>query len=284
MMSHLLFIAMLLPHAGFVHGNQRALMLEGAGAPEFHLPVGVARLHAPDSTEYVAYLASDSPAILLSRALSFAREHALSCPLEPGSSMQAAELCAAEQLASAMADARQARHSEAGFFLEAAGLRLSPSKSAPDREEGKHESSCSDREAESRGNDSAEAEAEAEAEVKEEEGEDEEQEGVGGAMLYLTPIMDTMIGRSLETIGGWEQPASALLRALVGRGDVVVDVGANVGAHALPLAAAVGRSGRVHALEPQVKEERARVPRAREPVSRVSRSARSSSCSPPTLR
>ena len=39
-------------------------------------------------------------------------------------------------------------------------------------------------------------------------------------------------------------------RSLVSPGDVVVDIGANVGAHTLPLARAAGESGRVIAFEP----------------------------------
>ncbi|MGE3274342.1 MAG: FkbM family methyltransferase [Vicinamibacterales bacterium] len=51
-------------------------------------------------------------------------------------------------------------------------------------------------------------------------------------------------------LGTYEAGAGRLLRHLVSPGSVVVDIGANVGAHALPLAAAVGPSGRVVAVEP----------------------------------
>jgi FkbM family methyltransferase len=51
-------------------------------------------------------------------------------------------------------------------------------------------------------------------------------------------------------LGLYERTTSRRLRELVPPGAVVVDVGANVGAHTLPLALAVGRAGRVVAVEP----------------------------------
>lgn len=51
-------------------------------------------------------------------------------------------------------------------------------------------------------------------------------------------------------LGVYERGTYRRLRALVAPGDVVIDVGANVGAHTIPLAAAVGPSGHVVAVEP----------------------------------
>lgn len=51
-------------------------------------------------------------------------------------------------------------------------------------------------------------------------------------------------------LGGLELRTLRLYRRLVQPGDTVLDVGANIGAHALPLARLVGASGRVVAFEP----------------------------------
>jgi FkbM family methyltransferase len=51
-------------------------------------------------------------------------------------------------------------------------------------------------------------------------------------------------------LGIYERATSRRLRELVRPGAVTIDVGANVGAHTLPLAAAVGPAGRVVAIEP----------------------------------
>jgi FkbM family methyltransferase len=70
-----------------------------------------------------------------------------------------------------------------------------------------------------------------------------------GTMLY--PPRDQFIGRSLEVYGEFSEGEVALFRRLIQPGDTVVDVGANVGAHTLPLAQLVGASGQVLAFEPQ---------------------------------
>jgi FkbM family methyltransferase len=51
-------------------------------------------------------------------------------------------------------------------------------------------------------------------------------------------------------LGVYERVTARRLLDLVRPGDMVIDVGANVGAHALPLAAAVASTGRVIAIEP----------------------------------
>ena len=70
-----------------------------------------------------------------------------------------------------------------------------------------------------------------------------------GVMAYLTS--DAHVGRSLDTYGEWAEAEVELLSAFVKPGDVVVDVGANVGTHAVPLAAKVGPTGLLLAFEPQ---------------------------------
>ncbi|MFC0406737.1 FkbM family methyltransferase [Roseomonas elaeocarpi] len=49
--------------------------------------------------------------------------------------------------------------------------------------------------------------------------------------------------------GVWEPSVTALLRAALKPGDVVIDIGANVGLHTLLAASLVGPRGRVHAVE-----------------------------------
>lgn len=63
--------------------------------------------------------------------------------------------------------------------------------------------------------------------------------------------LDEPIGRSLALYGEWAQGELDLLSQFVTAGDVVVDVGANVGTHTLGFASLVGRAGRVISFEPQ---------------------------------
>ena len=55
---------------------------------------------------------------------------------------------------------------------------------------------------------------------------------------------------SIYLLGGFEPRTLKLYEQLVKPGDVVLDIGANIGAHALPLARLVGPNGRVIAFEP----------------------------------
>lgn len=61
---------------------------------------------------------------------------------------------------------------------------------------------------------------------------------------------DTVVGRSLAYYGEYFESEVRLFRQLVRPGDVVIDAGANIGAHTLALARAAGPSGRVLAFEP----------------------------------
>jgi FkbM family methyltransferase len=70
-----------------------------------------------------------------------------------------------------------------------------------------------------------------------------------GEMIY--PPHDTYIGRSLDLYGEFSEGEAALFRQLVRPGNTVLDVGANIGAHTVPLARLVGPSGQVLAFEPQ---------------------------------
>jgi FkbM family methyltransferase len=68
-------------------------------------------------------------------------------------------------------------------------------------------------------------------------------------MLYN--FNDRYIGRSLELYGEWSQGEIDLLSQHLEPGMVVVEAGANIGAHTVFLAQAVGVSGYVLAFEPQ---------------------------------
>lgn len=70
-----------------------------------------------------------------------------------------------------------------------------------------------------------------------------------GTMLYNAN--DMYLGRSLELYGEFSEGEVGLFRQIVRPGDVVFDVGANIGAHTVFLARAVGLKGAVFAFEPQ---------------------------------
>lgn len=55
-----------------------------------------------------------------------------------------------------------------------------------------------------------------------------------GTLLFNSN--DTFVGRSLELYGEWCEAEIELLAQVVRRGDFVLDVGANIGTHAVPMA------------------------------------------------
>jgi FkbM family methyltransferase len=70
-----------------------------------------------------------------------------------------------------------------------------------------------------------------------------------GPLLYLRG--DQYIGRSLELYGEFSELEADLFVQIVRAGDVIVEVGANIGAHTVHLAQLAGPGGLVHAFEPQ---------------------------------
>jgi FkbM family methyltransferase len=70
-----------------------------------------------------------------------------------------------------------------------------------------------------------------------------------GEMTYR--VNDLFIGRSFDLYGEFSEGEVELFRHLVRPGQTVLDVGANLGAHTVPLAQMVGPGGRVLAFEPQ---------------------------------
>lgn len=63
--------------------------------------------------------------------------------------------------------------------------------------------------------------------------------------------LDTFIGRSFAEYGEFSEGEADLFKALVQPGDVVLDIGANIGAHTLVFSNLVGPTGTVLAFEPQ---------------------------------
>jgi len=70
-----------------------------------------------------------------------------------------------------------------------------------------------------------------------------------GLLLYNRH--DRYIGRSIEQYGEFSEWECELFRQLLRPGAVVIEAGANIGSHTVPLAKIVGPAGRVYAFEPQ---------------------------------
>src|ERR1039457_4555745 len=70
-----------------------------------------------------------------------------------------------------------------------------------------------------------------------------------GVMAYHPK--DSHVGRSLDLYGEWAESELELLGVLLQPGQVAVDVGANIGTHAVFFAERVGATGTVIAFEPQ---------------------------------
>src|SRR5437773_2697778 len=70
-----------------------------------------------------------------------------------------------------------------------------------------------------------------------------------GMMLYN--INDVYIGRSLDQYGEFSEGELDLFQQFVKPGQLILEVGANIGAHTVWLAQAVGSTGTVLAFEPQ---------------------------------
>lgn len=68
---------------------------------------------------------------------------------------------------------------------------------------------------------------------------------------FLVNPNDVCIGRSMITYGEWSDAEVRLFAKILRPSDVVVEAGANIGTHTVPLSKLVGKAGRVVALEPQ---------------------------------
>lgn len=70
-----------------------------------------------------------------------------------------------------------------------------------------------------------------------------------GKMIYNR--LDAYIGKSLSYYGEFSEGEAELFKQIVGEGNIVLEIGANIGAHTVALAKMVGQKGRVYAFEPQ---------------------------------
>lgn len=70
-----------------------------------------------------------------------------------------------------------------------------------------------------------------------------------GKMVF-NPL-DAYVGRSLNEYGEFSEGEAALFRQIVREGSVVLEIGANIGAHTVMLSKLAGPSGAVFAFEPQ---------------------------------
>ncbi len=70
-----------------------------------------------------------------------------------------------------------------------------------------------------------------------------------GTMMYN--VNDAFIGRALDLYGEWCDEEASVLGCVLNPGDVVVDVGANIGTHTVFFAKKVTEVGLVFAFEPQ---------------------------------
>ncbi|CEG11098.1 Methyltransferase FkbM (fragment) [groundwater metagenome] len=71
---------------------------------------------------------------------------------------------------------------------------------------------------------------------------------VKGNKMYIDPKRDPVI--ALYDIGGYENAETQLFESRIKEGDVVLDIGANIGYYTLIAAKLVGVNGKVYAFEP----------------------------------
>lgn len=69
-------------------------------------------------------------------------------------------------------------------------------------------------------------------------------------LMFVTPANDFVVSRQLKSHGTFDPEELELYKKLLLPGSIVIDVGANVGSYAIPLAVHVGRDGLVVAVEP----------------------------------
>ena len=70
---------------------------------------------------------------------------------------------------------------------------------------------------------------------------------------FYVNLFDEFIGKSLRRYGEWAESELELLERYIKPGDVIVDIGANIGTHTVAFAQLVGPRGLVIAFEPQAR-------------------------------
>jgi len=64
---------------------------------------------------------------------------------------------------------------------------------------------------------------------------------------------DTIVSVQIKNNGGYEIKENAVMHSILMQGDVCVDFGANIGVHTCEMARAVGKTGKVYAIEPETE-------------------------------
>jgi len=72
---------------------------------------------------------------------------------------------------------------------------------------------------------------------------------IHGSMVYLKN--DAVLGQWFEKYGEWSQGENIIMSNFINKGDIVIDIGANIGSTVLSLSKEVSDSGMVIAFEPQ---------------------------------
>ena len=73
--------------------------------------------------------------------------------------------------------------------------------------------------------------------------------GKNGYILYNKN--DIYIGKAIEKYGEFSEAETIIFKQLCRKGDIVVEVGANIGTHTLVLSQLIAETGRIYAFEPQ---------------------------------
>ena len=72
---------------------------------------------------------------------------------------------------------------------------------------------------------------------------------INGTMVW--PKGDGVLGPCLKNYGEWSEGENIIMSQFIKKGDIVIDVGANIGTTVLSLSKHVGQTGKVLAFEPQ---------------------------------
>ncbi|MFO0415601.1 MAG: FkbM family methyltransferase [Bacteroidota bacterium] len=72
-----------------------------------------------------------------------------------------------------------------------------------------------------------------------------------GFKLFIDPIIDNGVERSIFYTGTYEAGTLYIFKQILSSGDVVIDVGANIGLMTLYASSRIGENGYVHAFEPE---------------------------------
>jgi hypothetical protein len=72
--------------------------------------------------------------------------------------------------------------------------------------------------------------------------------------LTIYNNIDMWVGRSIEKYGEYSESEVQVFRDIIKQGDVVLDVGANIGCHTMAMSRLVGHGGIVFSYEPETQQ------------------------------